>query len=363
MNIVVITTIPSPYQIEYFDSISSQTKLRAVYLHTSCPTGSWKTVQPNHESLFLDRVNNSEARLCRWIDEADLVVFSHYRSSIVRRAMARRQAAGQPWCFWGERLGYRGLGWFGSASRYFLMRSVQRSRAPIWAMGSWAIESYRRECGSARQYFNVPYCSNLSRFRAAGEQRTSTDTFRFLYSGSLIHRKGVDLLSLAFNRLARQLPRVSLAVIGHGPLRSKMEAILMSVSDRVTFIGPIDWQALPVYYAQADVLCAPSRYDGWGLIVPEGLASGLPVIATNCMGAAFDLIRPGINGWSIPAGDENTLYRAMLEAVTMGSSKRRDMSECAKTVIETHNLHAGTDRFLDAAWASRSEWLTAAIQA
>lgn len=228
-------------------------------------------------------------------------------------------------------------------------------------MGTWAVENYRREFGMKRQYFVVPYCSNLTRFSAAAQLRKSTGTFRLLYSGSLIHRKGVKPLARAFRRLAQELPRVTLAVIGQGPLRAQMESILASVSERVAFIGAVDWDALPAYYAQADALCAPSLYDGWGMIVPEGLASGLPVIATNRMGAAIDLIRPGMNGWTIPVGDEDALYRAMFEVATMDTSKWRTMSASATAVVEEYDLRAGTDRFLAAADGSLSEWSRAAI--
>ena len=352
-TIVVITHDPSPFQVEYFDSISRRTKLHAVYLHASHPTR--KFIQPRHETLFLDQINDAEERLIHLIDHAEFVVFSDYQSPMVRRAMGRREAAGQAWSFWGERLGYHGLGWLGRASRYVLMRSLRRSRAPIWAMGSWAVKSYEREFGLERRYFNVPYCSNLRRFSDAGEQRNLSETFRFLYSGSLIHRKGVDLLSHAFRRLATRLQSVSLAVTGRGPLRAEMETILMPVSDRVKFLPDVDWYGLPAQYAQAHVLCAPSRYDGWGMVIPEGLASGLPVISTNRVGAALDLVQPGSNGWIVPADNEEAIYQAMLEAATMDSLKWRGMSQYARTVIEKYDLQAGTDRFLHAVADSLSQ--------
>ncbi len=72
------------------------------------------------------------------------------------------------------------------------------------------------------------------------------------------------------------------------------------MSERVEFAGFKDWNELPGEYASADVLCVPSRYDGWGLVVPEGLASGLPVIATDRMGAALEFVETGRNGWLIP---------------------------------------------------------------
>ena len=86
--------------------------------------------------------------------------------------------------------------------------------------------------------------------------------------------------------------------------------MLGPVSERVEFTGFKDWDELPELYASADVLCVPSRYDGWGLVVPEGLASGLPVIATDRMGAALEVYSNGVNGWLIPASDESAILRS-----------------------------------------------------
>src|ERR1700751_4608744 len=75
----------------------------------------------------------------------------------------------------------------------------------------------------------------------------------------------------------------------------------------VGFVGFRDWDELPREYAAANMLCVPSRYDGWGLVVPEGLAAGLPVIATDRMGAALEFVESGRNGWLIRAGGEEAL--------------------------------------------------------
>jgi glycosyltransferase involved in cell wall biosynthesis len=362
VTLVVITWIPSPSQVELFDALAEQERgLRVVYVARREKNRRWANPELRHEAMFLDDAGPAHGEFFRWVEGAELTVFSYYSCKPVREAMRRCEALHKPWCFWGERLGYHHLGWLGTASRHIFLRTLHRSSAPIWTMGSWAVQSYQREFGTVRRFFNVPYCSNLQRFRAAGEHRTSADRFRFLYSGSLIHRKGVDLLARAFKRLATQLPFVSLAVTGHGPLRGEMQSILSSVSNRVTFLPDVDWHRLPAYYADADVLCAPSRYDGWGMVVPEGLASGLPVISTNRMGAGIDLIRPGCNGWLVPADNEEALYQAMLQAVTMGPAKWRSMSECATKSCETHDLRAGTERFLDAARLSVSEWPKAKI--
>ena len=58
--------------------------------------------------------------------------------------------------------------------------------------------------------------------------------------------------------------------------------------------------------AAADLLALPSRWDGWGLVVNEALAVGVPVIASNACGAS-DLIRQDVNGYVFTSEDAASL--------------------------------------------------------
>ena len=349
MEIVVVTCIASPYQVELFDALASHVRLRAVYVASNDASRHWELPPLRHESLFLDHGDRAHRTFVEWINKADFVVFSDYQSSRVREAMARREAAVKPWCFWGERLGFRRYGLLGSIYRRVRLNTLHRSKAPIWGIGSWALESYQREFGHDRRYFNVPYFSSLERFcNTSARQASRPGIAGILYSGSLSARKGVDLLARAFHRLTSEISDVSLSIVGDGPLRRSMERELRPVSDKVAFHGFTQWEDLPRHYGSADILCVPSRYDGWGLVVPEGLASGLPVIATSAMGSAIDLIRPGINGWRIPPSDEEALLQALRDAVTMDSARWQEMSLAATRTAAGHSLAAGTIRFLDA---------------
>ena len=117
-------------------------------------------------------------------------------------------------------------------------------------------------------YLNLPYYSNLTRFEASRPAFTN-DPVTFLYSGSLSHRKGVDLLARAFLRLAAAHPHVRLKLMGEGRMEPRLRRELASC-DRVEWVGFKDWDELPAVYASAQFLCVPSRHDGWGLVVPEG---------------------------------------------------------------------------------------------
>jgi glycosyltransferase involved in cell wall biosynthesis len=111
-------------------------------------------------------------------------------------------------------------------------------------------------------------------------------------------------------------------------------------------VGFVDWQALAPVYASAHILCVPSRHDGWGLVVPEGLAAGLPTISTDRTGAALDLIKPRHNGWLVRAGDADELSRAMIQAATLNEDEWSAMSRRARASVADHSLANGASRLL-----------------
>ncbi len=364
MTLAVITCIPSPYQVELFDALARQEPgFRAIYSSRRDRSRNWNDPVLRHHAVFLDETPDARGELYRRMDAAELVVFADYSSRLVRKAMRCREAVGKPWCFWGERPGYHGLGRLGRMRRRILLGPLHRDhRVPIWGIGTWAVEGYREEFGDHRAYWNVPYFSDLERFRAASARRASSASVRIVYSGALIERKGVDLLAKAFRRLGRTHENVSLSVIGAGPLRPYMERLLGS-EPRVHFHDFVSWDELPTLYAEGDVLCAPSRYDGWGLIVPEGMAAGMPVIASDRMGSALELIERGSNGWLVRANDEHRLYEALCEAVDTAPSRRTAMGIAAQSRAGAQDIAQGVPRFRAAIEGTLAAWRRSATPA
>ena len=327
--------------MELFNEIEAkgQCVLEVGYLRNRDPDRRWQASEIRHEAIGLE--NGGVARARESARRADLVVFNYYRHANAEQLIER--ANDGPWCFWGERPGFHQPAWAGRLLRKWKLSKLHATPAPIWGIGKFAVDEYRREFGSQRAYFNLPYFSDLQRFRSPEREEKSERVF--LFSGSLIARKGVDLLVAAFARLAREVPNVRLRIVGDGELRV--------ASERVDFVGFRDWQELPREYAAADVLCVPSRYDGWGLVVPEGLASGLPVIATDRMGAALEFVETGRNGWLIPAGDEEALLSAMREAVV---KPLRELGQRAQESVSGHTLQSGAARFCRFAQETIDRW-------
>jgi glycosyltransferase involved in cell wall biosynthesis len=346
MKVFVLTDSPSPYQVEFFNEIESRQAhdLQVGYLRKRDPGRHWTPGAIRHETIELDSSAGALDSARDAVRRADLVVFNYYWHPHAEQLIDQRARQGTPWCFWGERPGFRQPAWAGRLIRKWKLSKLHASPVPIWGIGEFAVDGYRREFGDARPYCNLPYFSDLNRF--ATSTRSDQKEIVFLFSGSLIERKGVDLLARAFVRLAREMVTVSLKIIGDGELRKQLTETLRPVRERVEFLGFRDWKELPELYASADVLCVPSRYDGWGLVVPEGLASALPVMATDRMGAAIEFVRTGQNGWLIPAGDEEAILGAMREAAGLSPADLRQMGERAQQSVSKHTLAHGAERFV-----------------
>ena len=351
-----MTDIPSPYQVEVLNKIAEDKNvdLQVAYLRAVDPGRKWRPSAIEHDYVVLD--NGSSAMSTDLVNKPDLVVFNYYRHPHAERLMAARAKLGRPWCFWGERPGIRKPEWAGRLVRSWKLRWLHSSSAPIWGIGEFALNRYKDEFGVRHPYFNYPYFSDLKRFEQTSSVQIDSTTRTFLFSGSLIDRKGIDLLANAFVRLVAEGYDVRLKIVGEGKLRPLIETRLKAAKSRVEFFGFVDWDELPACYSTSQIMCVPSRYDGWGLVVPEGLAAGLPVIATDRMGAAVEFIKNGKNGWLLPADDEDAILEAMREAATLPSNRLADLSREAKDSVREHSLEHGASRFRCYSEQSVASW-------
>ena len=358
MKIFVLTDIPSPYQTEIFNEVATnECALHVGYLRRADPSRQWSQIKINHDATMLDASNGDLSSVTKLMGDCDLAVFNYYRHPHAEQLLNTRATQRRAWCFWGERPGFRKPEWAGRILRQWKLRPLHSSSAPIWGIGQFAIDGYKREFGNGRTYFNLPYFSNLERFNV--ERHSNGNSLKervFLFSGALTLRKGVDLLAQAFTELVSEAPNVKLRIVGDGPLLAELQTRLAHAGGNVTFLGFKDWPELPSEYALADVLCVPSRYDGWGLVIPEGLAAGLPVIATDQMGAALEFVKSGENGWLVRAGDYQELLKAMREAADISADELATYSSNARETVGDHTLQDGARRFLQYANEVVENW-------
>lgn len=183
-------------------------------------------------------------------------------------------------------------------------------------------ERMRRELGYRRPIFLLP---NGVDMRQAGAVLPADRPVDVIFTGRLIAEKNVDLLLRALGRLTGEHPPVRGLVVGDGPERHRLERLRseLGLTDSVTFTGylPGSGDVLAAMKA-ARVLVLPSTREGFGMVVLEANACGLPVITVRSPGnAASELIREGHNGWVVPA-DVDALAAAVRRALSLPAPAR-----------------------------------------
>ena len=142
---------------------------------------------------------------------------------------------------------------------------------------------------------------------------------KFLFVGRPGREKGVRVLTEAWRTTGLLAPPAALVLVGVGPNPPWVPAggAAGSIAGKILRIGSVPAVELRSLYAACDVLVVPSIAtptfrEPWGLVVNEAMNRGLPVIASDAVGAAAGgLVRDGRNGLVVPAGDSDALAAAI----------------------------------------------------
>ena len=353
MRLLFVSNMPAPHQLELFRAVAGVpgVSLRALFCAWSAPGRAWSRPELPSGFEVLPHVSFEETvpglvftrgMARRILDfRPDVAIVGGHAIPGLHRAMAVLSTHGVPWLFWEEfhPLPERPARWRTAVRKRLLFSALERCTA-VLGIGQRAVAYFTALTGEAKPVHNFPYGSDLARFTREAPA-TQPQGPRFLYAGRLVEAKGVELLVRAFARIAERHPSAELVLVGDGPLRSRLEAsIPPAIRGRVDFRGHRQWDELPREYARGNVLVFPSRHDGWGMVIPEAMAVGLPIIATRQTGAAHG--RAGARGmsnarrapgWTTAGGD-----RCGVRAKVGGKKKVAPAGVPAEGMTVTHVL-------------------------
>ncbi len=147
---------------------------------------------------------------------------------------------------------------------------------------------------------------NLNDFSRKPARARSQAPMRLLFVGAMTPLKGLHYLLEAFSRLGGDIELWLVGVLPTDPVLKKMLADCSQKTNRVKVIGPVAQVDLNALYHQCDLFVLPSLSDGWGMVVSQALACGLPAIVSDMTGAK-ELIRSGENGYIVKSRDVDDL--------------------------------------------------------
>lgn len=231
--------------------------------------------------------------------------------------------------------------WLWRRFHRWLLSRLFRKIDYFLAIGSANKDFYKAYGVDSEKIVEVPFAADNAFFQARiktavgklGSLRASLgiseDAFVILFSGRLVREKDAGTLIRATGRLAehltviaqaglqaRQRTNLVLLIVGDGELRSELESLAnREAPGLVHFLGFQNQRDLPDYYALCDVMVLPSLFEPWGLVVNEVMNAGKPVIVSDRVGSAADLVSSDKNGFVFPAGDVDALCGSLEKLV------------------------------------------------
>jgi glycosyltransferase involved in cell wall biosynthesis len=184
-----------------------------------------------------------------------------------------------------------------------------------------------------------------------------------LYFGRIMQQKGLEELIIAFKTVRERVDNVCLLVCGSGAnirddptgaYETRCRELARQVGDDVIFVGAIPPNEKQNYFAIADLFVHPHNTyrnlrEGWGLVVNEACSMGLPVIATDRVPAAIDLVRDGKSGYIVESGNVQALTNRLTEILN-DDDKLRTFGEESRRAFEAyHQVQRIADRIVEAA--------------
>jgi glycosyltransferase involved in cell wall biosynthesis len=336
VRIAAVFPEPTPYRAPLLDLVAEQPglDLTVIYAADTVARRTW-AVEPRHEAVFLRGARIPGARrlfrhdypvtpgVARALGAArpDVVVVSGWSTFAAQAAIVWCRARRVPYVLVVEshdedpRPGWR------RALKGAVVPRVVREAAGVLVTGELARRSMVSR-GAALDRVGV-FANTVdvetfaeraqelepSRERLREELGVDGNDVVVLSVARLAPEKGLDTLVRAV--ASARVPELVLAVAGEGPERASLERLAREQGVRAVFVGDVAWERIAGLYAAADVFALLSEQEPWGVVVNEASACGLPLVLSERVGAAHDLLRDDENGMLVGVGDVEAAANAI----------------------------------------------------
>ncbi len=231
-----------------------------------------------------------------------------------------------------------------SISRRLTRPVVQAARRLLVVsedLGRVAVDDYGADPGRIRV---IPNGCDASVFHPANRAQArralglAEDTELVVYAGRLVPEKGLGELSVAFQTLLQDRPRLQLALVGEGPMQAQLEKMCAGFATRVHMPGAQSPCEVARWMVASDLVTLPSYSEGHPNVLVEALACGRPVLATP-VGGIPEVVTAD-TGVLVAARDPVALARGLTEVLArdwdeaaLASRYSRDWQQVARDTL------------------------------
>lgn len=174
-------------------------------------------------------------------------------------------------------------------------------------------------------------------------------TPRLLFVGNIEKRKSLDTVIKALSRIKRF--DFVFNVVGNLIDNDYYNYILRLIADRdlkskVNFLGKLSNEKLIMHYQKSDLLVFPSLWEGYGMVITEAMANGLPVISSD-IPTSLELIKDGTDGLLFKKEDDEDLYRVILKLFETPELFSKISENSIKRSFEFNTWEITSDKIID----------------
>ena len=359
------TNIPTPYQLAFFNELSKRFQLTVVYYSHKQSDRYWNfDVQNSYKVVLLE--NNAIAKAVQkkvldfhfswqifktaWRDNSQYVIIggSYWIPDgafalLIQRWKKKKVAYfSEPLFEVSNKIKY--------AVKWSTLRILNLCCDAIFCTSSKAAETFT-QYGVKPPKFIIPYNIDAQTFAQVDEDKKTELNNRYkrngelvlLSSGSLIHRKGMDVLINAVK--SSDLQNIKLIIIGEGPEREHLEALIAN-DTRIVLAGFQQPDEIPPYFAMADIFVFASRYDGWAVVINEAIAANVPIISSTNVGAAVEMIT-SVDLGLLCTSDDIDCFRKAIEELAADKEKRETIRQNMQSLVPLISSDYNADKVLD----------------
>jgi glycosyltransferase involved in cell wall biosynthesis len=245
-------------------------------------------------------------------------------------------------------------------AKEFYLRNLFRKIGAFASIGHYNTEYYRHYGVSENRIHFAPYTVDNDFFQSRTvEARSEAERLRrehgildrtvILFSGKFIAKKRPLELIEGFY-WSGIFSDCVLVFAGDGEMKSLMEKRIadLGIASSVRFLGFRNQSQMPATYALGDLFVIPSSIEPWGLAVNEAMNLGRPIIASDMVSSARDLVHHGENGWVYPSGSVDRLAACLQEAVSLGREGLRVKGQRSLEIISRWGIPETVSGILDA---------------
>lgn len=359
MKILFITTVPSPYRVDFFNELGSKCNLTVlferrneIYRHSDWMGTNYEKFKAYFIKKLTININNKKVLITQYIkkEKFDFVIIGVYSSKVQMLIQDYLILKKIPYIISSD----GGL----IKEDNFLKKMIKVhyiKNAEAWLSTGRETSNYLKYYGANTENIHLyPFTSikNLDIIEKSlsyeekkllkkklniNEEKVIVSVGRFIYG------KGFDLLIKACENLNDD---IAVIIIG-GQITEEYKSLINKCRFKnFYFLDHMNKDELKNYYKLSDLFVLPTRYDVWGLVINEAMACGLPIITTNKCNAGLTLIKNKINGYIVESEDHKQLKNRIFEILN-NNELRQNMAKQNINDIKNYTIEKMADRHIE----------------